>query len=273
MKHYRILTVLAMVLMNGLTFADGDPTFHQVHQAAQAGRMSEAQGMMQKVLQDHPNSGKAHYVEAELLAKQGRLTEAETELNTAEHLSPGLVFAKPQAVQDLKARIAIVRQNQASVNGSSFSWGILLLGIASIGLTFFLFRAMSSRNSFSTPANAIPASPSGYPVGASGPMAQPYPGGMPNAPTGGGLGSNIVSGLVTGAAVGAGIVAGEALAHHFMSGNSTGSVHNALPVADSWGASSNDMGGNDFGIADNSSSWDDNSGVADNLGVGGEDWS
>jgi hypothetical protein len=231
--------------------------------------------MMQKVLQDHPNSGKAHYVEAELLAKQGHLAAAGTELNTAERLAPGLAFAKPQAVQELKARIADVRPNPVSVDGArspngEFPWTMLLLGIASIGLIFFLFRAMSSRNSPAT--NYMPASPSAYPGGASGPMGQPYPGGMPNAPAGGGLGSGIMSGLVTGAAVGAGMVAGEALVHHFMDGNSAGAVNHTAPVADSWGASSNDMGGNDFGIADNSSSWDDNSSVADNSGIGGDDW-
>lgn len=275
MKHHRIVAVLAMVLVSGFAFADGDATFNQVYQAAQAGRLNEAQDMMRKVLQDHPNSGKAHYVEAELLVKQGHLAAADAELNTAERLTPGLAFAKPQAVEELKARIAAVRAAPVSVSGSSSGsggvpWSMLLLGIASIGLIFFLFRAMSSRNSMPATANYMPASPSGYPGGASGPMGQPYPypGGMPNAPAGGGLGSGIMSGLATGAAVGAGMVAGEALVHHFMDGNAVG-AHPAAPVADSWGGSSNDMGGNDFGIIDNSSSWDDGSSVADS----GDDWS
>ena len=72
-----------------------------------------------------------------------------------------------------------------------------------------------------------------------------------------------------GAAVGVGVVAGEALAHHFMDGGKTA----AAPVADnSWGnnASDNNMGGSDFGIADNSS-WDDNSNVADS-GSDSGDW-
>lgn len=278
MKHLRIVAILAMVLVSGFAFADSDPTFHQVYQAAQAGRLNEARDMMHKVLQDHPNSGKAHYVEAELLAKQGHLTEAATELDAAERLAPGLTFAKPQAIQELKARIAVTRQNQAPMGGDrvgtggGFTWVLVLLGVVFIGLMFFLVRAMSSRNVLSAPANYAPASPAGYPGGMSGPMAQPYPGGMPNSPAGGGLGSSIVSGLATGAAVGAGMVAGEALVHHFMNGNSAGVANNTAPVADSWGASSNDMGGNDFGIADNSSSWDDNSSVADNLDIGGDDW-
>lgn len=55
--------------------------------------MGEAQRMMREVLQNHPNSGKAHYVEAELLAKEGSLAQAANELATAEKLSPGLPFA------------------------------------------------------------------------------------------------------------------------------------------------------------------------------------
>ncbi|MFN3397071.1 MAG: tetratricopeptide repeat protein [Sulfurimicrobium sp.] len=277
MKHYRIVVVLLLALASGFAFAAGDPTFHQVYQAAQAGRLNEAQDMMRKVLQDHPNSAKAHYVEAELLARQGHLAAARTELDTAERLAPGLAFAKPQAVQELKTRIAAGRQNPVSLDGAragsgGFPWAMLLLGVASIGLAFFLFRAMSSRNS-PPAANYAPASPAAYPGGVAGPMGQPYPGGMPNAPAGGGLGSGIMSGLATGAAVGAGMVAGEALAHHFMDGNAAGS-HPAAPAVDSWGNASNDMGGNDFGIADNSSSWDDSSSVADNMDIGGgDDWS
>jgi Tfp pilus assembly protein PilF len=78
-----------------------DATVQQVYQAAEAGKLIEAQAMMDKVLQAHPNSGKAHFVKAELLARQGKNAEAAKELATAERLAPGLPFAKPQAVQKL----------------------------------------------------------------------------------------------------------------------------------------------------------------------------
>ena len=88
-------------------FAEEDATMHQVYLAAEAGKFNEAQSMMDKVLQDHPNSAKAHFVEAELLAKQGLFSNAGEELNTAERLQPGLSFAKPEALQNLKSRIAL----------------------------------------------------------------------------------------------------------------------------------------------------------------------
>ena len=98
--------LFALAIIGGPAFAESVPTLHEVYQATQAGRLDEAQSMMNKVLQEHPNSAKAHYVEAEILVKKGMLGKAETELNNAERLEPGLPFAKPQAVQELKNRIA-----------------------------------------------------------------------------------------------------------------------------------------------------------------------
>jgi hypothetical protein len=272
---FGFLLLATLAVSSDLAFAENAPTLHQVYEATQAGKLDEAQRMMDKVLQEHPNSAKAHFVEAELLAKQGQLRKAEAELNDAERLEPGLPFAKPQAVQDLKNRIAAthrVSQPVASVlqpaPSNSFPWGMLFLGIGAIAAIYLIIRAMNARN----PAN-FPTNYQGGVQNAPGTPMQPYgAGGMaPMASAGGGgIGSGIMGGLATGAAVGVGVVAGEALAHHFMDGNH--SAPNTTPVADTWGSSSNDAGGTDFGIADNSS-WDDSSSIAGNSDVGGDDWS
>jgi uncharacterized protein len=268
----------AVFLSNGVALADNAPTLDQVYTAAHAGKLEDAQRMMDIVLKEHPDSAKAPFVEAELLAKQGQLGKAQAELQTAEQLKPDLPFAKPQAVKDLKIKIFFGMQsiNQASTtnlqaeSGNSFPWGMLLLGVAAIAAIILIMRAMNSRN-----AQTFPGS---YQTGmqnrtASPVPMQPYGGGMaPMAPVGGGIGSGIMGGLATGAAVGVGMVAGEALAHHFMDGshNNNSSI---APVADTWGNNSNDLGGTDFGIADNSS-WSDSSSIADNgSDVGGSDWS
>lgn len=91
------------------------------------------------------------------------------------------------------------------------------------------------------------------------------------APAGGGIGSSIISGLATGATVGTAMVAGEVLVHHILDGNKSG-TNSAEPVSDAWDSSSDNMGGADFGIVDNVS-WDNDSSVADNMDVGGDDWS
>jgi hypothetical protein len=276
---YGFILASAMLLSNGVAFADESPTLDQVYQAARAGHLEDAERMMDKVLKEHPNSAKAHFVEAELLAKQGQMARAEDELRNAERLKPDLSFANPQAVQDLRNRIASVhRINQSSASSyqaapsNSFPWGLLLLGVAAIAVIVLIMRAMNKRNAATFPSNYQPGMQGGSPAPQpyAGGMAPsgPYGGGMGGGMMGGGMGSGIMGGLATGAAVGVGMVAGEALAHHFMDGGRS-DVGNAAPVADSWGSSSNNMGGSDFGIADNSS-WSDSSNVADS--GGGGDW-
>ena len=280
---YGFVLLTAMLFSNGIAFAEDSPTLDQVYKAAQAGRLEDAQKMMSKVLKEHPNSAKAHFVEAEILAKQGQMTKAEAELNNAERLKPDLSFAKPQAVQDLKNRIAATHHvNQPPVSnfkseiGNSFPWGMLLLGLGVIAIIFFVMRAMKSRNAATFPNNYQQGNPntsaSLAPMQRYGGAAAPAAGGGVSpgaAPAGGGIGSGIMGGLATGAAVGVGMVAAEALAHRFMDGGhsatnaTTSAASSAAPVADTWGSSSNDMGGTDFGIADNSS-WSDDSNIADN---------
>src|ERR1035437_4037991 len=220
---YGFVLLAATCFSNGVAFADDSPTLDQVYQAAHAGRLDDAQKMMNKVLKEHPSSAKAHFVEAELLAKQGQIGKAEDELNNAQHLKPDLSFANPQAVQNLKTRIAAthrVSQSPASSyqaeSSNSFPWGMLLLGVGVIAIIVFVMRAMNSRNPATFPSNYQPVMQN---TSASPMPMQPYGGGMaPMGPAGGGIGSGIMGGLATGAAVGVGMVAGEALAPHFMDG-------------------------------------------------------
>ena len=189
-----------------------EPTLSQVYQAAESGNIAQAQRMMDEVLRAHPNSAKAHFVEAELLAKQGRLAAAEAELSTAERLDPGLPFAKPQAVQELKRRVASSSGlGMAPARTSGIPWTTLLLGAGLVALIIVVVRAMRRQTSTSLPAG------SGYGAPAS---AQPYASGPVGPGGGGGIGSGILGGLATGAALGAGMVAGEALAHRLGGGHS-----------------------------------------------------
>lgn len=238
------------------TYAADDVSIHEVYQAAESGNINKAQALMDQVLRDHPDSARAHYVEAELLAKQGKLAAASTELSTAERLKPGLPFAKPQAVQALKATIAghipaASNNSRPQANDSGFGIGSVLLVIGLIAFIFFIGRAMGRR---SNPV-VYPANNNGGNV----PNGQaPYSG----APMGGGMGSGIMGGLATGAALGAGMVAGQELMHHFTDGDKSnnGMVTDAN-AGDTW-TDANNMGGNDFGMTD-TGSWDDG---------GGGDW-
>lgn len=265
------LLLATSALIGPYALAD-EPSLHQVYQAAEAGKFKEAQTMMHDVLQAHPNSGKAHFVEAELLAKQGQLRQAEVELATAERLAPGLPFAKPDAVRSLQAELGVSRNNVSTgahpiqsvqpAQGSSFPWSFLLIGVGLIAFIAWAARFMTaaSRSSNSMNASGSPAGTPMQPYGAGG-MGSTGAMGMP----GQGLGSTVMSGLATGAAVGVGMAAGEALMHHFMDGrgNNVSQFPGYSPSA-LQDSTNDEMGGTDFGVSDNSS-WDDSAG-------GGSDW-
>ena len=99
------LFALLFLFGSGGALGQTDPSMNQVYEAARAGRIDQAQTMMKQVLAAHPNSAKAHFVEAELLAQQGRIDAARESLATAERLQPGLAFATPEAVRGLRARL------------------------------------------------------------------------------------------------------------------------------------------------------------------------
>jgi hypothetical protein len=278
-NFYVGLTLLVIATATALHSAGAyaaDASLHQVYEAANAGNYQAAQSMMDQVLRDHPASAKAHFVEAELLAKQGQLTKSASELRTAEKLDPALAFAKPAAIQELKSMLAAPSHAAAfdvapaSPARPAMPWGIIIAAGLLTAALFFFLRSRRQTQTY------IPASRSAFGNGY-GPV--PYSGQTPYGPTpmgpaaGQGMGSSILGGLATGAAVGAGMVAGEALMHRVFDGGHSSNAANTS-IGQDLGPSDNfngdaerryDMGGNDFGVND-TSSWDDSSG-------GGDDWS
>jgi len=269
---------LAMLLVGGHAGAQTEPTMDQVYAAAKSGQLDQAQTMIQQVLIGHPNSAKAHYVQAEIAARQGQLPRAREALATAERLAPGLPFAKAESVQALRTQLggsasaaaaaaATGHAAEATPAAKSLPWGlILLLGGAGIALLIFLVnRAARPRPSvFSAGvpvANAGLDGPQTFgnqtplpygPQGGAPYGQQPY--GPQYPPQGPGLGGRIMGGVATGLAVGAGVIAAEAIGRNLMgsehiSDAPTPATHYAPPDVNA------DMGGQDFGIQD-SGSWD-----------------
>jgi hypothetical protein len=297
----KLLTTLAAVVMLGWLFAGtpafaAEPTVHEIYVAAEAGRMDDANRMIKEVLQAHPSSGRAHFINAELLAKQGKTSEASAELATAEKLAPGLSFAKPEAVAKLRGILekpparSVTRADSSnsvtSTQGASstqatsgFPWGIALAGIALVLFIMWAVKLMTRRAAPSggyppgyVPNGGAPApygAPGGQPAYGQPGYGQP-PGYAPPA-QGPGIGTGILGGLAAGAALGAGAAVAGELVHRAMDGR-----HSSQGVSDTGYApfqsipdSSNDMGGNDFGVSDSGSSWDDGGGGG---GGGGGDW-
>lgn len=251
--NFKILILCIFMVSCGAALAGPEPTLQQVYAAASSGHLDQAQQMMDQVLRDHPNSAKAHYVAAEIAARQGNAALAREELSGAERLEPGLPFAKPEAVQALKAELAAPARPSVVASHSSFPWGMALIVLAGLAIFWMIMRRPSSNGGY----------PSSRPVvNTAGGMPGSY--GSPGV--GGGMGSNIVNGLASGLAVGAGVVAAEELAHHFMDrGHGMGSGMEPLNDGFQSPPVNADMGGNDFGVND-PGSWDDSSFTDDTRG-------
>ena len=237
----------AVLLTSNAAFAEA--TLPEVYQAVQSGQMAKADAMMKEVLQNHPNSAKAHYVASELYLKEGKLEAARNHFIKAQNLAPGLPFAQPESVQKLQMQLAGTQVAPAATQTSIFSnplfWG--LIAILVIGVMIVMKRRKAEAvQVYNAPSAGYPGTPGG-PAG--------YPGG-PGAPAGG-MGSGLMGSLATGAALGAGMYAGQSLASNLMGGRDGGhsnADHNA-------NSNMNQVGGPtsldpNFGVRD-ASSWDD----------------
>jgi hypothetical protein len=255
-------------LAASVAFADSDPTMEQIYAAASGGHLDQAQQMITQVLADHPTSAKAHFVQAELYAREGKTALARSELGTAEQLKPGLPFENPRAVQELQAQLGL-KVAYGPTAGSTgirtvpatprFPWGTVLILAVVVGLLLMLFRRRSAPVQYPAAGPGMGGAPGTYGPGGYGPGPM----------GGGGIGSGIAGGLASGLAVGAGVVAGEELAHHFLDGGRGGGVIPPAEAGES-GLTNSDMGGSDFGANDPGSGWDDGGGSD---GGGGGDWS
>ncbi|MGZ5270129.1 MAG: hypothetical protein ACXWC6_05870 [Ramlibacter sp.] len=288
------LAVSLSLSLLGPARAQSEPTIDQIYQAANAGRLADADRMIEQVLAKHPGSAKAHYVKAELAARESNASVAKEELAAAERLAPGLPFAKPEAVQSLRREVGSARplQPPTSSRGDRIDSAPAAapgrpVPMAAFAVLFALIAAgvywLVSRR------NRPPATATAFPVAAGGPGPVPVDGvpagygvspgygavppgyGYP-PPAQPGMGSTIGRGIATGLAVGAGVVAAEEIGHRLFD-------HRGQPLAPAAGALpesergmldpgvNRDMGGQDFGI-DDAGSWD-SGGSAD---VGGGDW-
>jgi hypothetical protein len=290
---------LASALMIGMPMAlalstpamADDPKPSQIYAEAKAGHLDQALGEMQQVLKDHPQSAPAHYVEAELLAKAGRFGEARSELAKAEQLKPGLPFAKPAAVSELRQQLStshttstvtrteVVQQQR---EGHHFPWVpvIVIAGLIFLVIAFMRRRAAANEAYYTPPANPGYGAPYGNPGPQGGPWGSGggYPGGggygAPGygAPPQQGMGGGIMSSLAGGAAAGAGFAAGEAVIDRMFGDHDRERiVERDVPVQsrdddDDRRNTNQDMGGNDFGLSD-SDDWGDSG-----SGGGNDDW-
>ncbi|HEY6452267.1 MAG TPA: hypothetical protein VIX87_06680 [Steroidobacteraceae bacterium] len=242
-----------------------EPSVSQVYAAARDGHLDQAKQMMAVVLTNHPQSGFAHYVMARLDADLRNIGDARVELKTAEQLNPGLPFADPRQVADLRNQIGaplpgatVTRVAPPKVGRTpaprSFPWAMVLVVAAVIVIAWLLMRRRQA------PLAPYAPYPSAVPNSSGMPGTMPPPGGFPNVVGGG---SGLVGGIASGLAVGAGIAAGEELVRHAFESHGTSA---AAPDGTAMAPEPLDEGAS----PDPGDSWDDAGGSS---GDGGGDWS
>ncbi len=226
MKALRILVAL-LALLAASASAATLPSIHDVYTAASSGRLQLAQAEIQQVLAAYPNSAKAHYVDARVLALAGRWSQAGAELARAQQLDPGLPFEDRAQLQAFTRQLAAHGAAAAPRRAAMPGWVMPLAALAvllALVMLFAVYRA--SRR----PALQVlpPQGPGGYPPGSYPPGAGPqgpYPQGpYPQGPYGPGAypargGSGFLGAVGTGLGMGAGFAAGEMLVDKLVGGH------------------------------------------------------
>ena len=277
----------AAVLLGACALALALPTPKDIEAAVNAGHLSQAETLLREVLQDKPNSARAHYELGEVLGRQAKYDDALAELQRAKSIDSSLKFAStpekfqqtldkvnaaasaaklPAATAPAHPAVAVAPAPAPAASGLNLNY--VFLGIGVLVLVAFLIRrnAQANQNAmvYSTPA------PAGFGAQYT-PNAPGYgPGYAPGygAPMQGGVGSGVGGAVLGGVA---GLAAGYAISkalegeHHngvnhdgsTATGNSGGYVPFDAPAAP-------DLGNFDAGAGNG---WD----APDAGGDGGDD--
>jgi hypothetical protein len=247
---YIFIAILALLTAPAWA-APSVPSIHDVYTAATTGHLEQAQSEINQVLAAYPNSGKAHYVDARVLALEGQWAQAANQLELAQRLDPGLPFERQADLQAFQRQIA-AHTGHAANAGSPIPMGTVIGGALGL-LAVLMLIAVYRRSRRPQPVQVMPA---GWPNPSAPAGFGAQPGAYPQ-PGGGGSGG-FLGAVGTGIGMGAGFAAGEMLVDKLFDHNNTGMGQGGgfMPNADASQALPDDQ---DFGVND-AGSWSDDSG-------------
>jgi hypothetical protein len=101
----KTLTALALSLSLASPLAFAVPTAQQVEQSMTQGNWQQADSQLSEVLSAHPKNAHAHYLYAQVLDREGRYSDALSQLQQAKTLDPSLSFTDPSRFAATQARI------------------------------------------------------------------------------------------------------------------------------------------------------------------------
>ena len=174
--------LFAAALLGCASLALALPAPRDIEQAVAAGNLAQAENMLREVLQEKPQSAKAHYELGQVLAKEARYAEALRSLERAKDIDPALKFAaSPEKFQEVFNKVTTLKasQNAAPVASAAavtpatsappaaaMPSGTLALGVGILAVAaFLLFRATSKPPARFGAASATPAPPASASAG------------------------------------------------------------------------------------------------------------
>jgi len=289
-----LLTGLLVLLVSGSALAADGPK--EVEAAIQQGNYTLAEQDLRQAIVEHPQSAKAHYLLAQVLAHEGNIGDAQKEASQAKALDPKIGFTSPAKFEQFQselnqalapatgvrrpaatpreARYAAAEQPAAAPRSSGSIWP-WVIGAIIVVLLFGWFRrrqqGVMNNQGYGNQGYGAPGPQNPY---GNGPY--PPPGYQPGPQGGSGIGGSILGGLAGGVL---GAAAVNAYENHerredeergdYQSGN------NFAPNAQNPQDQAYDQLRNQpIDTGNNDDSWDDSSGGGDSFDGGGDDsWS
>lgn len=290
----KLLLVCSLTLFSALAIALPSPK--DIDAAVSAGRLAQAESMLREVIQEKPQSAKAHYELGQVLARQEHYADAQSALKKAKELDPALKFAaSPEKFNETFDKVSRLTQgpNTATVESGlspaakppaasataavvpSPSEPSIPLSYVLIGVAGLVILALVLRRSKANPAlaaTAFSAAPGAAMQGGTATAPRGFgaqftpnapmngPGYAPGSqPMGGGMGSGIGGAVIGGLA---GVAAGYALSKALEGDHHNNNSSNANPAGNNNSyvpidsPAQPDLGGFDAG---SDGGWDDSS--------------
>ncbi|WP_035055674.1 tetratricopeptide repeat protein [Andreprevotia chitinilytica] len=149
---FRSARALVLITLCSATLCLAAPSEQQVKDAVSKGDYQHAQTMMQEAVSAHPESAKAHYIYAEILAHNGQMGQAATEAAKAKQIDPQIHFTNPEKFGQFEALLAaaqhrnnapaqVVRAPDEQAHSSGFPiWLVIALLVGGAILLAVIFN-------------------------------------------------------------------------------------------------------------------------------------